>query len=636
MLDGGHRMFGGTVRAELIIVQYVASRLRLRFREGNTVRMGRRHVVHDGHGNGAVRLAAVHVRHGHGKIMGNLRVPFGLITMLRGVVVQRVGELQLARGRVEARHSQDAFIRGHGVSGKRSIFKHGHVVDDDAGHAVGRTDAQRAFGRCGHTGLPGLSAALKSRFVHRQRLGTGFGITRRHHDAVVHTIDGDGHLAFGNVAVGVGVGVGDLFRPRVTVRQRLHLRVVIVEHIAVGAVFVQREFAVPALLTGVRPRKVCTVRTGRRTFKRVAGDGIAVTFRHGMHEALDGGHVVGNDHGHHAGIRAAVAVRHGHGKVVGNLVRALAAVLLRGLRKMIGVVQTPGSRVKARHFQIAFIRGHDLPRKRRAVEHHEATDDDGSHAVGSIHQHMAGCRDGRSVAKSGFIHVEHAATGRRIGIAVVRIVGIVNDGNVIVEVSRLARRDSHGEVDIAVARRSSVGIGTHVAAGPTDIKASQAVKAVQEIGRHIVMKTVAVALCSRPSGTGGRHEVRLVHGREKVFTGNFRSLHGKGRHILAGIGGVEVLELESTAILKGNDKVIAVTGQRGFIGRKIKNKAGFRFTCNSLRSTRNRLGKSYVSHDNLLKSIKRRGKEEEEKTVNKESPAPATNRHRAYSGGGRK
>ena len=564
--------------------------------------MSRGHVVHNVHRDGAARRAVIHVRHGHGKIVGHLLVR-SLGIVLQGVAGQLVGKLQLARGRVEARHGQRAFIRGYGVSGKRAVFKHGHAVNSDVLHAVGRIDGQRTFGRGGRSGLPCLRAVRKTGFMHRQRLGTGFGVTRRHHNAVVLAIYGDGHLARGHVAVGVGVGVGDLFRPRVAVGERLHLRVVIVELIAVGAVFVQREFAVPALLLGIRPRKVRTVRAGHRTFKRVAGNGIAVPFRHSVHEALDGGHVVGNHHGHHAGVRGAVAVRHGHGQIVGYLVRALAAVLLRGLRKIIGVVQTPGSRIKARHFQIAFIRGHNLPRKRGAVEHHKAADDDGGHAVGRIHHHVAGSRDGRSVAKSGFIHAEHAAAGRRIGVAVVGIVGIVDDGNVVAEVAGVAGREGHVIVDVP--RGRAVGVGIHALAGPADVKAAQTVETVQKVGRHIVVKTVAVALCAcGPSGTRGRHEVGLVHGREEVLAGNLGSLHLERGHVLAGIGRVEIDELKRAPVLEGDDEIVSLAGKHGFVGGEIENETRLGSADDVAGSSCGRLGKSYIGHDELLKKRK--------------------------------
>ena len=221
-------------------------------------RCDHRPVVGNDHGHLAGIPAAIHIRHGHGKIMGNMRV-HAVETVLQSIVVQRVGERQLARGRVEARHGQRAFIRGYGVSGKRAVFKHGH-------------------------------------------------------------------LALGHVAVRIRVGVGDLFRPRVAVGERLHLRVVIVELIAVGAVFVQREFAVPALLIGIRPRKVRAIRTGHSALKGIADDGIGIPFRHRLLKALDGGHVVGDLDTDHGRAAVAVPVRHHHCHFVGDGIVFAASV----------------------------------------------------------------------------------------------------------------------------------------------------------------------------------------------------------------------------------------------------------------------------------------------------------------------
>ena len=305
---------------------------------------------------------------------------------------------------------------------------------------------------------------------------------------------------------------------------------------------------------------------------------------------------------------------------MGNLVRPLAAVLLRGLRKMIGVVQTPGGRVEARHFQIAFIRGHDLPRKRRTIEHHETANDDGSHTVGSIHQHVAGSRDGRSAAKSGFIHAEHTAAGRRIGIAVVRIVGIVDDGNVVVEIAGVAGREGHFIIDVAIPRGRAVGVGIHALAGPADVEAAQTVETVQKVGRHIVMKAVAVALrACGPSGTGGRHEVGLVHGREEVLAGNFCALHLERGHVLAGIGRIEIDELKRTSVLERDDKIVSLAGKRGFIGRKIKDETRLGCADDVAGSSCGRLGKSYIGHDDLLKSKKERRKRGGEKQLTRKA-----------------
>ena len=281
-------------------------------------RRDHRSVVSNDHGHHADIRAAIHVRHGHGKVMGKLLVR-GVCIVLQGVAGQLVGKLQLARSLVEARHRQRAFIRGYGVSGKRAVFKHGHAINSDVLHAVGRIDGQRTFGRGGRSVLPGLRAVVKAGFIDRQS-------PRTHLDAVVHAVDGDGHLALGHVAVGVGVGVGKFFRQPLAVGERLHLRIVVIKRVAVAAVGVQRDCAVLALLRRVRPRKVRAVRTGRRAFKRVAFNRSSCAFRHVALEALDGRHVVGDLDTDHGRAAVAVPVRHHHCHFVGDGIVFAASV----------------------------------------------------------------------------------------------------------------------------------------------------------------------------------------------------------------------------------------------------------------------------------------------------------------------
>ena len=101
--------------------------------------------------------------------MRDLRVRNGIaLDVLRGVASQLVAELQLARGRVIARHGQGAFICGHNVAGQLAVCKNHHVADDDGSHAVRGVDGQGAVGRNGRLGLTSLSTARQAGFVHRQ------------------------------------------------------------------------------------------------------------------------------------------------------------------------------------------------------------------------------------------------------------------------------------------------------------------------------------------------------------------------------------------------------------------------------------------------------------------------------------
>ena len=73
--DGRHRLVRRGVRTEHVVAQHVltaAARLGLRFRQCEAVGMRRRHVVHHVHRDGTVDLGAVHIRHRHGQVMGDI------------------------------------------------------------------------------------------------------------------------------------------------------------------------------------------------------------------------------------------------------------------------------------------------------------------------------------------------------------------------------------------------------------------------------------------------------------------------------------------------------------------------------------------------------------------------------------
>ena len=450
-----------------------------------------RTVIFDVHRDGAARRGAVHVRHGHGKVMGNLRAPFGLITMLRGILGQLVGERQLARRRVEARYRQDAFIRGNRVAaGRRAVFKHGHAVNLDAGHAVGRADGQRAFGRGGRSGLPGLRAVVKTGFVDRQLVRTGFGVTRRHHDVVVHAVDGDEHGTRGNVAVRIRIGVRELFRQLLVVRKRLHRLIVVIERVAVGAVFVQRDCTVLALLRRVRPRKVRAVRTGCRACKGVAIDGSAASFRHIVPEALDGGHVVGDLDTDHSRAAVAVAVRHHHFHFVGDgivFAATLLAVFLGGLVQRIGIGQIRA--VKAGHVQVPLIRLDGIARQDAVLPDDDAADGDGRHAVRGGDAHAAVGRRGAPAAaaiQGGFVHLEHIVRhGRR------KIFSLDGDVRIIRIRAGSGRRHGHAVVVLIIRARLHRICGQLHAAVEADVQTPQMVEAVQQVAAAVFVVAAA-------------------------------------------------------------------------------------------------------------------------------------------------
>ena len=550
-------------------------------------------VVHDGHGDGAARRGAVHVRHRHGKVMGNLRVR-GVGIVLRSVVVQRVGERQLARGRVEARHRQDAFIRGNPVAGKRAVFKHGHVADLDAGHAVGRIDIQRTGCRSGRSGLPGLRAVFKAGFVDRQRFGTGFGVTRRHHDAVVHAVDGDEHGTRGNVAVRILVGVRELFRQRFVLGKFLHRLIVVIERVAVGAVFVQRDCTVLALLRRVRPRKVRAVRTGCRACKGVAIDGSAASFRHIVPEALDGGHVVSDLDTDHSRAAVAVPVRHHDFHFVGDgivFAATLLAVFLGGLVQRIGIGQIRA--VKAGHVQVPLIRLDGIARQGAILPDDDAADGDGRHAVRGGDAHAAVGRRGAPAAaalQGGFVHLEHIVRhGRR------KIFSLDGDVRIIRIRAGSGRRHGHTVVVLIIRARLHRICGQLHAAVEADIQTPQMIDAVQQIAAAVLVIAAAARGTAGGRASGG-HQV-FAKGREEILPANLHTFHLEGRHLFLGIGGVEILQLDGRAILKSQDKIVAIAGQRRRIRGKVEDEASVRSAGDGLCGTSGRLGKTDIGHE---------------------------------------
>ena len=549
-------------------------------------------VVHDGHGDGAARRGAVHVRHRHGKVMGNLRVR-GVGIVLRSVVVQRVGERQLARGRVEARHRQDAFIRGNPVAGKRAVFKHGHVADLDAGHAVGRIDIQRTGCRSGRSGLPGLRAVFKAGFVDRHHFRFRRRVTRRHHNAVVHAVDGDGHLAFGNVAVRILVGVRELFRQLLVVRKRLHHLIVVIERVAVGAVFVQGDRAVLAALAR-GPGKVRAVRTGCRACKGVAIDGSAASFRHIVPEALDGGHVVSDLDTDHSRAAVAVPVRHHDFHFVGDgivFAATLLAVFLGGLVQRIGIGQIRA--VKAGHVQVPLIRLDGIARQGAILPDDDAADGDGRHAVRGGDAHAAVGRRGAPAAaalQGGFVHLEHIVRhGRR------KIFSLDGDVRIIRIRAGSGRRHGHTVVVLIIRARLHRICGQLHAAVEADIQTPQMIDAVQQIAAAVLVIAAAARGTAGGRASGG-HQV-FAKGREEILPANLHTFHLEGRHLFLGIGGVEILQLDGRAILKSQDKIVAIAGQRRRIRGKVEDEASVRSAGDGLCGTSGRLGKTDIGHE---------------------------------------
>ena len=144
------------------------------------------------------------------------------------------------------------------------------------------------------------------------------------------------------------------------------------------------------------------------------------------------------------------------------------------------------------------------------------------------------------------------------------------------------------------------GVERDVAVRQADIQSVKAIKAIKKACVRVFMIAGAVSLPRIGGRTGSRHQVGFIHGREEVLTGNLNSLHREGRHVLAGIGRIEIFKLETAPVLEGQDKIVSGTRQRGGIRRKIKNKTGLRFTNNILGYTRSGLYKAHIRHGCLL------------------------------------
>ena len=523
--------------------------------------------------------------------MGNIVLAGAVV--FRGVVLQLVGERQLARGRVESRHRQDAFIRGNRVARELTVFKHGHVADDDAGHAVGRTDGQRALGRGGRIVLPSLRTIRQAGFVHRHRIRTGSRIGRFDDDAVILAVDGDGHLTFGDITVRVRIGVGELFRQRLAIGELLHRRVVIIEHIAVAAVRIQSNGAVLSLLCGVRPGKIRAVRTGRRAFKGVAIDDSAASFRHVVPEALDGGHVVGDLDTDHSRAAVAVAVRHHHFHFVGDgLVRAVLCVFLGGLVQRIGIGQVRA--VKAGHVQVPLIRLDGIARQGAVLPDDDTADGDGRHAVRGGDAHAAVGRRGAPAAaaiQGGFVHLEHIVRhGRR------KIFSLDGDVRIIRIRAGSGRRHGHAVVVLIIRARLHRICGQLHAAVEADVQTPQMVEAVQQVAAAVFVVAAATRGAAAGSGASGGHQV-FTKGREEILAADLHTFHLEGRHLFLGIRGVEILQLDGGAILESQDEVVAAAGQRRGIRRKVKDEAPVRSAGDGLCGTSGRLGKTDIGHE---------------------------------------
>ena len=121
------------------------------------------------------------------------------------------------------------------------------------------------------------------------------------------------------------------------------------------------------------------------------------------------------------------------------------------------------------------------------------------------------------------------------------------------------------------------------------------IDAVQQIAAAVLV--IAAAARGTAGGrAGGGHQV-FAKGRKEILPADLHTFHLEGRHLFLGIGGVEALQLDGRPILKAQDKIVAIAGQRCRIRRKIEDEAPVRSAGDGLCGTSNRLGKTDIGHE---------------------------------------
>ena len=122
------------------------------------------------------------------------------------------------------------------------------------------------------------------------------------------------------------------------------------------------------------------------------------------------------------------------------------------------------------------------------------------------------------------------------------------------------------------------------------------IDAVQQVAAAVFVVAAAARGAAAGSGAGGGHQV-FTKGREEILAADLHTFHLERRHLFLGIRGVEILQLDGSAILERQDEVVAAAGQRRGIRRKVKDEAPVRSAGDGLRGTSSRLGKTDIGHE---------------------------------------
>ena len=270
----------------------------------------------------------------------------------------------------------------------------------------------------------------------------------------------------------------------------------------------------------------------------------------------------------------------------------LLAVFLGGLVQRIGIGQVRA--VKAGHVQVPLIRLDGIARQGAVLPDDDTADGDGRHAVRGGDAHAAVGRRGAPAAaaiQGGFVHLEHIVRhGRR------KIFSLDGDVRIIRIRAGSGRRHGHAVVVLIIRARLHRICGQLHAAVEADVQTPQMVEAVQQVAAAVFVVAAAARGAAAGSGTGGGHQV-FTKGREEILAADLHTFHLERRHLFLGIRGVEILQLDGSAILERQDEVVAAAGQRRGIRRKVKDEAPVRSAGDGLRGTSSRLGKTDIGHE---------------------------------------
>ena len=473
---------------------------------------------------------------------------------------------------------------GNGVTER--VFE---LAVNDAGRATLRpavlahnADHRKAFGRCPGAGLRSVGFVIKALFVHRQAarfiindrgLRRGhFHVDARAPAVAVRVRDGKGKAvaAFGVRIRRVAVRAVRVHRQRAVLARHTHAFTG--QRVAL-ALALRRRDGEGLSVAVVRAEVIRNL--ARHNVARRAGN-------HGLDSVTNSQsrYVVNDLQPYFAAGAVAVRIGNGNGKImVELLVISEALIVSCRIIQNKDIIKAPGCFIESK-FKMTAVNSNGSARHRAVLKNGNAAKNDGSNAIGSGDEHIS----------------ERFRVRFRSPV-------LFRDTEKTIPDTDSTGSDGDGKVGNGafVRAKGFQIVKRDVAVRPADIQPAKAVKAIKKVRACVLMITAAVALIACVRGrTGSGHQVGFIHGREEILTGNLNSLHGEGRHVLAGIGRIEIFKLETAPVIEGQDKIVSGAGQRGGIRRKIKNETSLRFTNDILGYTRSGLYKAHIRHGYLL------------------------------------